>query len=438
MKKLPQLTVLLFFLAVSFYSTAQENGSYTFQILDYKGSPIQKARLIVLSDESHMASPEGLITYLGEVDYVKKNGVMVKTRVMPHYIHVKAPGYKDRKVDLTQYALGAYIVVKLEKLEKLSSEYKELNVYVKDKDGKGISGATVYVNPGKTTNTDGSGYAKVQHTILISGEYVKLEVHKEGYKIERQYVPSGDAPWTKDGKAIPANTAYITLTKGENESIIFHINVEVLDADTDEPVPGANVQLSLSDGDVKNGTTNTQGECRLSDNEYSFAGLTAKVIVKKKGYKEKWSDITADLMTGKDNAERQFLIYISKDGDADWSGTYESGTPWGKQVLVVSGSGTGFTATTSHIKNNGFTDKGQISGCRAEGDKLQCNWTEQFEDNDKKISRRGTVVITMSGNTLSGSAVEDEPGFSWKNGITPYSSAIRKGAVWTWAVTKKN
>ncbi|HNR16968.1 MAG TPA: hypothetical protein PKG90_09930, partial [Chitinophagaceae bacterium] len=75
MKKLPQLTVLLFFLAVSFYSTAQENGSYTFQILDYKGSPIQKARLIVLSDESHMASPEGLITYLGEVDYVKKNGV---------------------------------------------------------------------------------------------------------------------------------------------------------------------------------------------------------------------------------------------------------------------------------------------------------------------------------------------------------------------------
>jgi hypothetical protein len=117
--------------------------------------------------------------------------------------------------------------------------------------------------------------------------------------------------------------------------------VEVLDADTNEPVPGASVQLNLSDGDVMNGTTNAQGECRLSDNEYSFAGLTANVIVKKKGYKEKWSDITADLMTGKDNAERQFLIYLKKDSDGDWSGTYESGTPWGKQVLVVSGQAPG-------------------------------------------------------------------------------------------------
>jgi hypothetical protein len=143
-------------------------------------------------------------------------------------------------------------------------------------------------------------------------------------------------------------------------------------------------------------------------------------------------------MTGKDNAERQFLIYLKKDGEGDWSGIYESGTPWGKQVLVVSGSGTGFTASTSHAKNNGFTDKGQISGCRAEGDKLKCNWTEQFEDNDKKISRRGTVVLTRSGNTISGNAIEDEPAFSWKNGITPYLSSIRKGAVWTWSVAKKN
>jgi hypothetical protein len=66
-----------------------------------------------------MASPEGMITYFGEKDYVKKNGKMVETRVMPHYINVKAPGYKNRKIDLTQYALGAFIVVKLEKLEKL-------------------------------------------------------------------------------------------------------------------------------------------------------------------------------------------------------------------------------------------------------------------------------------------------------------------------------
>ena len=126
MKHLFRLTTVIFFIAASCELAAQENGSFSFQILDYKGSPITKARLIVLSGESHFASHEGVITYFGEEDYIKKNGVMVKTRVMPHYITAKAPGYKDRTIDLTQYALGAYIVVKLEKLEKMSSDRKSV------------------------------------------------------------------------------------------------------------------------------------------------------------------------------------------------------------------------------------------------------------------------------------------------------------------------
>ena len=142
-------------------------------------------------------------------------------------------------------------------------------------------------------------------------------------------------------------------------------------------------------------------------------------------------------MTGKDNTERQFLVYITRDNTDDWSGTYESGTPWGKQTLVVSGSGTSFSATTAHAKNNGFTDKGRISGCVLNGSKLICNWTEQYKDNDKSINRKGTVVITKSGNTISGQATEDEPVFSWKSGIAPYSSSIQKGAIWNWSVTKK-
>lgn len=316
MKCLLYLTAFVSLFFIPSFSWAQENGSFTFQVLDYKGSPIQKARLIVLSDESHMASPEGIITYLGEIDYVKKNGKMVPTRVMPHYITAKAPGYKDRTIDLTQYAIGAYIVVRLDKLDKMSSDYKSISVYVKDKAGKPISGASVSVNPGKAAVTDGNGFAEALHTILLSGEYVAIEVYKEGYRMQKQFIPSGDAPRMENGRQVPAATAYFTMEKGENDATIFHINVEVLDFDTNEPVPGATVTLNVSDGTVMEGKTNAKGEYRFSDVEYSFKGTTSRVIVKKTpGYEEKWSDITEDLMTGKDNPERQFLIYIKrKDG----------------------------------------------------------------------------------------------------------------------------
>lgn len=438
MKMLPLLFTFILSLFNYFTSFAQENGSFTFQILDYKGSPIQRAKLIVLNGEEHFASAEGMITYFGEVDYVKKNGVMVKTRVMPLYITVKAPNYKDRRIDLTQYAIGAFIVVKLDRLDKMSTDYKSISVFVKDKNGKAISGASVMVNPGKATSTDASGYAEALHTILLSGEYVMIEVYKEGYKIQRQYIPSGDAPRMENGKQIPPATAYFTLEKGDNDATIFHINVEVLDFETDEPVPGASVQLEVSDGAIMKGTTNTQGEYRFSDVEYSFKGTTSKVIIKKTGYEEKWSDITSDLMTGKDNPERQFLVYIKKQSTAaNWAGTYEGNTSWGVLRIVISGLGNDISATTAHIKTSGYTDKGQWFDCKVEGNKLKCKWTEKFEDGDKSASRNGTVEVTLQGNVLSGTSFENEPSFSWKPNISPYQSGMRAGAAWPLTITKK-
>ena len=438
MKSLPLLSAFIFSFFNYYSSFAQENGSFTFQILDYKGSPIQRAKLIVLNGEEHFAGPEGMITYFGEVDYVKKNGVMVKTRVMPLYITVKAPNYKDRRIDLTQYAIGAFIVVKLDRLDKMSTDYKSISVYVKDRNGKPISGASVMVNPGKATSTDASGYAEALHTILLSGEYVMIEVYKEGYKIQRQYIPSGDAPRIENGKQIPPATAYFTMEKGDNDATIFHINVEVLDFETDEPVPGASVQLEVSDGAIMKGTTNTQGEYRFSDVEYSFKGTTSKVIIKKTGYEEKWSDITSDLMTGKDNPERQFLVYIKKQSTAaNWAGTYEGNTSWGVLRIVISGLGNGISATTAHIKTSGYTDKGQWFDCKVEGNKLKCKWTEKFEDGDKSASRNGTVEVTLQGNVLSGTSFENEPSFSWKPNISPYQSGMRAGAAWPLTITKK-
>lgn len=419
-----------------FKAFSQENGSFTFVITDMAGRPVPKARLVVLNGENHMASPGGIVVYYGEEDYVKKNGVFVKTRTMPLYINVKAPYYKERQIRLYDYKLGSTIAVKL---ERLPDDYKTLDVFVKDKSGKPISGAAVMVNPGKTTFTDARGYAEAQHVHVID-EWIQVLVQKEGYKNQRQQIMSGDAKRTVNGQVIPGATLYFTLEKGSNETTIFHINVEVLDYETEEPVPGAAVLLEVSDGTVQNGSTNSNGECRFSDMEYSYRETTSRVKVSKTGYQEAWSDITGDLMTGQDNSERQFLIYMKKKAgeDDDWSGNWEGNSSWGKHSVQASGSGSSFSASTTHAKNNGFTDKGQISGCVAEGGKLKCRWTEQFEDGDKKISRKGTVTLSKSGNSLSGVALEEEPSISWKPGISPYSSSIRKGAVWNWTVSKKN
>jgi hypothetical protein len=374
MKKWPLLSAIIFSLFACCSAWAQEDGTFTFQIQDYKGSAIQKARLIVLSGESHMASPGGVITYLGEINYVKKNGKMVQIREMPHYITVKAPGYKDRTIDLTQYALGSYIVVKLDKLDKMSSDYRSISVYVKDKNGKPVSGASVLVNPGKSTSTDANGYAVALHTILISGEYVMIEVYKVGYKIQRQYIPSGDASRMENGRQIPPNTAYFTLEKGENDATIFHINVEVLDHETDDAVPGAVVWLEISDETAQTGTTSASGEVRFSDMEYSFQGTTARVKVTKRGYEEKWSDITADLMTGKDNPERQFLIYLKKDKTVCWPGSYAAWDSQTQKTLCYCNPGLVWNSTKTACVDPKESGKGCTQADAAKFSQMSGSW----------------------------------------------------------------
>jgi hypothetical protein len=294
----------------SYSSSAQDKGSFLIKVTDFNGKPIQKAKAIVMGGQEHWASTGGFIVYTGEDNYEVKSGKLVKTSSsMPLYLTIKAPYYKDQKIELSKYKLGSTIDVKMERLDP---DYRSLHVYVKDKDGKPVSGASVLVNPGKSTATDANGYVEAQHAHVID-EWIIVEVYKEGFKKQRQQIKSGDASRNVNGQVIPPSTIYFTLEKGENETTIFHINVEVLDNETNEPVPGASVQLKISDGTIQSGKTNAKGEVKFTDMEYSYQGTTARVVVTKPEYEEKWSDITSDLMTGKDNPERQFLVYLKKD-----------------------------------------------------------------------------------------------------------------------------
>jgi hypothetical protein len=48
------------------------------------------------------------------------------------------------------------------------------------------------------------------------------------------------------------------------------------------------------------------------DMEYGYEGTTGRVMVTHKDYQEKWSDITADLMTAKDRDDRRFVVFVKR------------------------------------------------------------------------------------------------------------------------------
>lgn len=148
------------------------------------------------------------------------------------------------------------------------------------------------------------------------------------------------------------------------------------------------------------------------------------------GY-SKSQELNGKIQTAKDSKK------CKKDEDTDWTGTWTGTSAWGVVTISISGSGNGISAATVHKKNNGFTDNGNWSGCKLEGSSLTCKWTEQYEDADKKASRSGTLLVIKSGDTISGTSTEDTPNFSWKNGVSPYSSSIAKGAQWSINVRKK-
>ena len=112
------------------------------------------------------------------------------------------------------------------------------------------------------------------------------------------------------------------------------------------------------------------------------------------------------------------------DAGSRWAGTYANNT----SVLRVSGGQESLTATEQWKTSDRFGSN-QWSNCHVSGNVAKCQWTGIYQgDPDKTANRHGTLEVTLNGDTLSGSYYEDEPSFSWK--VSPYPSAMHKGAVW--------
>lgn len=119
---------------------------------------------------------------------------------------------------------------------------------------------------------------------------------------------------------------------------------------------------------------------------------------------------------------------------AGWSGTWVGGGA----VVTISASGNSISASFNYKHPPQSVGSGNWMNCIIEGYKATCTWSESYEDEDKSASRGGTLEVTLNGDSISGQSFEtNEPQFTWKQGVSPYWSSIRKGATWSINLTRK-
>ncbi len=160
-------------------------------------------------------------------------------------------------------------------------------------------------------------------------------------------------------------------------------------------------------------------------------------MVKCKGYKEKWSDITADLTGGDDNSERRFLIYLTKEKeeeDADWNGNFIDNY----SIFNFTGSAGSVSASWTYTVNDS-KGTGSLRSTKVEGNKATGTWTVQHQDDTKTGSRSGIFTLSLSGNTITGELKEDTPNWSYKAGYSAanVNSSMHKGSVWAINISRK-
>jgi hypothetical protein len=124
-------------------------------------------------------------------------------------------------------------------------------------------------------------------------------------------------------------------------------------------------------------------------------------------------------------------------GDQDWSGTWTRSDS--VETINIEG-GSGSISATFQYQGGDFRGNGQWSNCQLTGSTVTCDFSATHDDSTKSGSRKGTVEMTLSGNTMSGHYREGEnPKWSWKPGYGPHNvnSSMVEGAVFNVSYTRK-
>jgi len=272
------------------------------------------------------------------------------------------------------------------------------------------------------------------------GEYIQLYVSADGYKGQQEQLLVGENRKVSGGfGSIRTPSKTINFTLQSSTTPVTHTTpilliVEVYDAQTYKVIPGASVKVTIiNGGNVGASSTNNNGEANITVKEQGLL----RVMVSHNGYKEKWSDIPAELT--QHEQERRYTVYIEPNQKAEdvvnWSGTY-TGSYW---IFNLSGSGSTVSGSFSYSSGSA-KGTGSLTNCKVNGNTVTGNWIAQHEDDTKTGTRKGTFTASLSSNNLTGHLLEDDPGaWSYKEKYSAANvfSSMKKGAVWAFDLLKK-
>ena len=118
--------------------------------------------------------------------------------------------------------------------------------------------------------------------------------------------------------SLTSNNDYVSVTLEPSKLETFTLKVLVLDSADDKPVPNSTVELRMRtpyEGKTTWAFVNTdiKGEARFDGVPYIIAQNSLYIAARNNTYKEKWSDLNAELLENKMETERNFTIYIAKE-----------------------------------------------------------------------------------------------------------------------------
>lgn len=173
--------------------------------------------------------------------------------------------------------------------------------------------------------TDASGVAIFDKPFVIGTE-VKITATADGWDGQERSVIIGSWQEVDPGNRLTTTSdqAMLKLYK-KVEQPKYLLAVQVVNAKTGAPIPGANVEIELIElagMPFASGTTNLQGQTRsfevppLGRQPDSQKHAEMRIKVKARGYKDKWSDIPYEIpylsTTG-----RNYLVHLDPDPKAE-------------------------------------------------------------------------------------------------------------------------
>jgi hypothetical protein len=344
---------------------------------------------------------------MGETVYLKAEGSHWREATASFIVGASAAGTNFTRND-------DYVTIVLNGENENTLEDLELAVRVRGlKNGKRVAVhfASVYDAEGRhlvTTDYNGNGTAHVKATL---GESYVVKIDATHWKPATESVIVGSAGGA--GSTTMYSHIDFLLQPEQGGSIL---TVEVLNHDTDKPVPAATVTLykpnHFPGTAVASGSTNSDGNVTFDAEQIDSALLNgeARVGAAHGGSKSEVQTISGSLLGGE---SPHYVLYIKeKQENTKWSGTWYEG-PY---TIQISG-GTGSLGYT-FLRSDGagtccpLVDRGGGS-CTVKGNTATCKWHGNYNDippthdGGKMVDRSGHGTLTLSGDTISYHMVQD-------------------------------